>query len=336
MKYNNVIFGYNWDFYKIAYSDVIDLDNVKYIPNSISTKHQPICLVTEFNKFIYLFYRIHHSSSLNKLINLPFKRIWFDFYFKNKFTNEDPICFIFFGRNLMLEKYGYIEFLKKKYPNSKYVCFFQDLVRTHENINVPEIKKIFDLVISYDSGDAKKYNINYHPTVYSKFLVEHNDEIQKSDVYFLGAAKNRLPKIVLIYQFLQRKGLKCEFYLTDVNPNDQLHYEGIHYISNMTYKENLQHILKTECVLEVMQENASGYTMRTWEAIMYDRKLLTDNTAIKKSSFYNSSNIFDFENINDLRRSQLFFENFSRKVDHQYKESISPSKLFEFIEQELK
>jgi hypothetical protein len=335
MKYNYVIFGYNWDFYKSSYKDVIDLVNVEYVPNHLSRKHEQICLVTEFNKIIYFLYRIHHSVLINNIINLPFKKVWFNFYFKNKFKDENPICFVFFGRNAILEKFGYIDFLKKKYPKSKNVCFFQDLIHTHEIINIAEIKRGYDLVISYDSVEAKNYNINYHPTVYSKFFVEYNTEIPKSDVYFLGAAKNRFDKIISIYQYLQSKGLKCEFYLTNVNLEDQLHYEGIHYISQMSYQKNLEHILRTECILEVMQKNATGYTMRTWEAIMYDKKLLTDNIEIIKAPFFNEANISVFENTDVLESSDFFFEDFSRKTDHHYKENISPVKLLEFIEREL-
>lgn len=334
--FNYVILGYNLNLYKKSFNEVLELENVRYIPNLITKKRPPLYILTSFNIIFYLFYKIHHSGIINRLINLPFKRLWFGFYFKNNFKNLNPICFIFFSRNLTLEKYGYLEFLRRKYPDSKFVCFFSDLMNTHVEIDILEIKKLFDLVISYDLGEANKYDVEYHPTVYSKTLIEQNDKIKKSDVYFLGAVKNRFAKIILIYKYLKRKGLKCEFYLTNVKPEEQIHDEGLHYISQMTYQENLQHVLKTECILEIMQSNATGYTMRTWEAIMYDKKLLTDNTAINNAPFYNTTNIFVFENIENLEDNKLFFENFSRKADHQYKENISPIKLLEFIEKKLK
>ena len=42
----------------------------------------------------------------------------------------------------------------------------------------------------------------------------------------------------------------------------------------MNYIENLKHIRRTNCILEVVQNNAKGSTIRTWEAIMYDKKYL--------------------------------------------------------------
>lgn len=272
---------------------------------------------------------------MNKYVSLPFKSIWNSGYFKFDFTNKNSICFIFFSSRTDLEKNGFIKYLRKKYPDSKMVCFFQDLVDLQKNLDINHIKEVFDLVISYDQADAKRYNILYHPTVYSGILIEKNDKLQKSDVFFLGKAKNRFQKIILIYQYLQELGLKCDFYITNVNPVDQIYYEGIHYISNMTYKENLQHVERTACILEIMQENALGYTMRTLEAIMYDKKLLTDNLAIKTTPFYNPSNIFVVDNIADLDKNHIFFENISQKVDYNFKDNISPVRLLEFITDKL-
>jgi hypothetical protein len=324
MKYNFVIFATDFYCYETCYDDIIGLDNVRYIK-----------YLKPSNKLVQFIYRIHHSEKINKYINIPLKRIWFGLYFKNDFKDTNPICFLFFGRNLPLEKYGYVKYLKNKYFNSKFVCFFQDLISEHKNIDVLHIKNIFDLVITYDQNDAKKFEINYHPTVYSNYIVTDNNNISKTDVYFLGADKNRLNKIIEIYSYLQSLGLKCSFYITNVKPENQFDYIGIHYIKSMTYEENLQHVLKSECVLEIMQENAQGFTMRTWEAIMYDKKLLTDNVEIKKATFYNASNILVFSELNSIVKNKNFFDNIACKANYDYKDEISPLKLLEFITDKL-
>jgi len=322
--FNFVIFGSGQDLYRISYSELIALDNVRYVSTPYDFK----------NPLLRIIYKIHFSLRINKYIKLPFKNMWNYGYYKGDFGNKSPICFIFFHNWCEFEKYGLIKYLHKKYPDSKMVCFFQDLIELQNGLDIYHVKNVFDLVISYDSVEAKRYNINYHPTVYSKSLVAQNDEIQKSDVYFLGAAKNRLAKIILIYQYLQSKGLKCEFYLTNVNPHDQLHYEGIHYIQQMSYQENLQHILKSACILEVMQENATGYTMRTWEAIMYDKKLLTNNIEVRDAPFYNDKYISIFSEITDIDIAFLN-DSSNNPVDYNYKEQLSPKKLLSFIVKKL-
>jgi hypothetical protein len=145
----------------------------------------------------------------------------------------------------------------------------------------------------------------------------------------------RLDKIIMIHQCLESKGLKCDFYVTDVVEQDQVLYKGINYIKQMSYEENMQRVRKTDCVLEVMQDFAVGLTMRTWEAVTYNKKLLTNNIEIINTPFYNLSNILVFDNIEALKTEQVFFNDISRKADHKYKHEISPLKFLEFINLKL-
>lgn len=329
MKYNYVIFGLDLYCYKIIYSDIIGMDDVRYIQNYKPSK----------NKLINFLFKIHFSVKINNIINLPYKKIWFRTFFNNDFEDNNPICYIFFGVNLILEKYGYIKYLKKKNQTSKFICFFQDLIHIStadfKNIDIEHVKKIFDLVISYDTLEAKKYDILYYPNSFSKYIVKKNDSFLKSDIYFLGAAKNRLNKILLFYQYLHEIGVKCDFYITGVKIKDQIYYNGIHYITEMTYEENLQHVENAECILEIMQDNSAGYTIRTLESIMYDKKLITDNVEIVNAPFYNPNNILFIRDINDIYNQKSFFNNFSREANHNYKNKITPINFLKFIEEHI-
>jgi hypothetical protein len=324
-QYNFVFFGSNQDLYKIAYNDIIGLDYVRYVATPYHYK----------NAFLKLVFKLHLNPRINRYIKLPFKNIWNSGYYKHDFNNSNPICFIFFHEWTQYERFGLVKYLRKTHSHSKIVCFFQDLVHLEKNIDINHIKVVFDVVISFDHIDAKKYNIPYHPTVYSYCLFEGENNAQKSDVYFLGSAKNRLDKIGLIYQYLDSIGYKCDFYVTNVDKKDQSNYQGINYISQMSYEENLQHVLNTECILEVTQDDATGYTMRTWEAIMYNKKLLTNNIEIKYAPFYNPSNILVFDNTEGIKKELVFFNNISRNTDHKYKHEISPLKLLDFIIRKL-
>jgi len=323
--YNFVIFGSNQDLYKMSFKDATAKRYVSYISSPYEYK----------KPFFNFLYKLHFSNRINKFINLPLKNIWNRYYFKNDFENDKPICFLFFHNWCELEKFGLIKYLKSKYPQSQMVCFFQDLVDLQINIDIERVKKTFDLVISFDKNDSNRYDLIYHPTVYSYNVVKKNISIKKSDFYFLGSAKKRFSKIVSIYEKLTEMGFICEFYVTNIRDDEKKDYQGLHYISNMTYEENLQHVLSTKCILEVMQENSTGHTMRIWEAIMYDKKMLTDNIQIKSTSFYNSSNILVIYNGENLEKHVGIFNNMSMKTDHNYKDKISPLKLLKFITKKL-
>lgn len=335
-SFNFIIIGYNSELYKTSYADILDFQHVKYVPNTISSERSALCLMPKSNPIIHQLHRIHHAKIINNIINLPFKNIWFKHYYKSNFNNEKPLCFIFFGRNAFLANHGLIDYLKKKHIGAKFICYFQDLVINHNDVDIQDLKKIFDLLITFDYQDAKNNNIDYFPLVNSKYKFKLDESIKKSDIYFLGAAKNRLSDIITAYEKLKDKNLICDFYITGVKREEQVYQDEIKYIDSMSYLENLYRINRTKCMLELMQKNGHGYTQRMMEAIIYDKKIITNNPTVKNAPFYNPTNILHIENVSSITDDSEFYKNFSRNANHEYKDNISPNKLLEFIENKLK
>lgn len=322
--YNFVVFGTDWDLYKASYSDVTKMNNVRYISTPYDFR-SPVA------KFLY---RCHWSPVINKLVNLPFKSIWNSGYYKFDFDNDNPICFVFFSNWCEYEKNHFVKYLRKRYPNSKMVCFFQDLIDLKKDLDIYHLKSVFDLVISFDQAESRIYELEYHQLVFSHFPVKQLPEISDCDVYFLGKAKNRLDEIIKIYEYLTSKDLKCAFYLVDVEPREQVYPDEIHYISSMSYIENLQHVVSARCLLEVMQKGGSGYTQRMCEAIAYDKKILTNNVEVKNAPFYNENYISVYSDATDIDVS-LLKGCLNDIVDYNFKEQLSPKGLLSFIERKL-
>jgi len=323
--YNYVIFGSDWDLYKVSYSDLDSLENVRYISTPYEFR----------SKILKFLFRLHCTPKINNIISLPLKSIWNSGYFKNDFQNNSPICFIFFSSRSIYEQHGLVKYLRKKYPASKMVCFFQDLINLQSNLDINHIKKVFDLVLSFDQADCQKHGLVYHQLVFSSFPVKLPAEIQECDVYFLGKAKNRLQEIIELYEFLRSHNLKCKFYLVGVDRDKQVYTDEIHYIDSMSYIENLQHVISSKCLLEIMQKNGHGYTQRMCEAIAYDKKILTNNIEVKNAPFFNEGYISVYSNISDIDISFLK-HGVNDNVDYNFKEQLSPKELLSFIENKLK
>jgi hypothetical protein len=323
--YNFVIFGSDWDLYKSSYSDVIKLKNVRYISN-------PYYFRSSISKLLY---RIHWSPIINKFFKLPFKWIWNTGYYKFDFDDDKPICFLFFSNWCEYEKHGLLTSLKKSYPHSKFVCYFQDLIELKSEIDINNIKNTYDLVISFDQRESKMYDLYYHQLVFSNCFPKEEKNSLSSDIYFLGKAKNRLPEIIKTFEYLKELNLKCNFYLVDVNPCDQIYPGEINYIDNMSYMENLKHVASAKCLLEIMQRGGHGYTQRMCEAIAFDKKIITNNPEIKYAPFYDKTNILFINDPKCIKYESLFFENFDRDADHLFKSNLSPLRLLEFISSNL-
>ena len=186
---------------------------------------------------------------------------------------------------------------------------------------------LFDVILSFDYNDCENYNLVYNPLVYSapKELKNVEEDI---DVYFCGKAKDRLDLILSTFKQLKEKGLNCKFFINGVRQDKRENIDGLVYLDKfMSYKDNLDYVKRSKCLLEVMQEGGNGYTLRTCEAVAYNKKLITNNYMLKNSDFYDCDMISFFEKSDDI---DFEFINKGKKgfKDRNY---FSPIKLLEKI-----
>jgi hypothetical protein len=322
-KYNYILYFSEKDYYKIIYSDFYSMKGVE-IHHSFRPQ----------NKFLSYLHKLHNSNIINNCINLPLKSLWYSCYLKNdiKSYENEKICFIFmFTWIELIYIKEYIKFLHNKFPKAKFVCYFTDLVSTLD-YEPQSISSLFDLLVSYDRNDAAVHGMKCFPTSFSNYKVRLSDKIESCDVLFLGKSKGRLKKILSVYRQLQDANIKCLFYIIDSNIEERIDAENIHYLDNpMGYDIYLQHVQKCKCILEIVQDGSIGETLRTWEAINYDKLLLTDNFAILDSKFYSN----DYVSV--IKDGRIDIDNVKnyRPIRNMLKESIRPINLLKYIESNL-
>lgn len=325
MKYNYVVFNNPdpgaWNnnkdgYYNICLADLSRMNGVKVVNTPLDYK----------NLLIRLLYRLHCSNKINSWVNLPLKEKWYPLYFDRRWDDIKPYCFVLIS-NPSVE---YLRFLRHTYPNAKIVKFFRDLVSTKQKWYDEYMQAgIIDYWVTYDEEEAKKYKMYYYHEIESKIYLNTDNKI-KYDVFFAGRAKERLDKLIKVYDTLTGKGVNCFFYLTGVNAGNTIQRSGITYSDKLlTYREMLEINTHSRCILEINQENAVGYTSRFLEAVMYNRKLLTDNHNIKTSKFYNKAYIQCFEKIEEVDVDFILKDS---TVDFHYNNEFSPCGFIEFLD----
>lgn len=316
--YNYVIFG-SGKFFDVAYNELRFYENVVYLSNTSDI------IKSSFSKLLY---RITFSPHVNKYVSYPFKRATFHALSNVKFENGRRLCFIFFANQHELINNGFIGYLKKRYPSCKVVFYFQDLVKINTKIDVEDLKKQFDLVLSYDKGDCERFGLIYHPTPYSRIEIKSSDKYPKCDVFFCGKAKTRLGTLIQAYKELVNQGQSCLFIITGVPEEEQITLPGIVYNSGITYKENISYEQNARCLLEIMQDDATGFTPRLWEAIMFDKHLLTNNKTVMQSEFYVKEYCHSLDELDNVSS----WINKEVKYSHKQKQALSPAHFLEKIE----
>lgn len=323
MKYNYVILGSPEDYYKVAYGELKDKEYAYCLMDGIDCR----------SKLIQYLFKIHTSKTTQKIINLPFKEIWNSYIFRHPFSDDKPICFVFFSRSVLCNS-KVIGYLRIKFPGSKFVAFWQDLVSKVQLKDFDLLKSSYlDICLSFDQGDCNKYGMTYYPLVYSYYDKISDIKFPDSDVYFVGRAKDRLHTIIAAYERFRDAGLRCDFNITGVKKKDRVYSDLINYCDSLPYIENIEHIKATKCMLEIMQGGGVGFTLRYAEAVMYDKKMITNNQAIKDAPFYAPNRINVFKDLKDI--DVRFPVEEPIQIDYGFKENLYPSKMLRFIDNRL-
>ena len=306
-RYNFVFFFARYDFWRsVLGEELYNNKHVRIYKEAFSG-----------SSLLEKIFHYHWAYSINRKICLPFKRLWFKKMFSQDFEDDLPIIFIYFAGGTIYYGKEFLQYVKRKNPNNKNVMLYADLLSKSGEKEHYLLKDLVDLELTYDASEAKKYGIAYSPcVVYSKLIPEPENPNVKYDVYFLGAAKDRLYKIHDVYRYLKKNGLRCKFIVTGVPKEMQI--EGIEYSNGISYEQNLQYVIQSKCLLEIIQGYSSDITMRAREAIAYRRKFIT-NCPRKLTDLFHEDQLCQFEDAKDISLSFLkadfYPDNFNPKID---------------------
>lgn len=322
MKYDFVVFGNPRDYFKIMFKDAVERNIAEYISDPIKE--------SENNSFIKFLFRLHNNKYLNWKFQMPFKKVWFPLFYKKSHTK--PICFIFMMGWLRKENIIFFKLLKSSYPDCKIGAYLEDLIISRPLFD-KSILNYFDFCISYDPDDAQKLGIYYHPTFLSKLVSSESEERIENDINFIGVAKDRLKMINQAHSFFTDNMLSCDFIVSRKSSKERAEDGIICVNQDISYTEYISHVLKSKCILELMHHSAKGYTLRTWEALLYGKVLITNNQNVRNLPYYNKDQFIIFDKITDISIEQI--KKSINKVYNFDSNLISPIRFFEFIENNI-
>lgn len=215
-----------------------------------------------------------------------------------------------------------ISFLKEmRNKGNKLVVYFIDSI---SNINAKEAFEyvklgIFDLVLTFDKADAKRYGFTHFYTMYSRHYNFSDVKSIEYDAVYIGSDKGR-------YRMLTELKGKCHntrFYVDMLNISEkQKRDSGFQSNKSVLYTDSLKIVQKSNCIIDlVLDPEQSGLSLRAYEAIAFNKKLITNNKSILEFPYYNPKYMLYFKNIKDID------ENFIKSkidIDYKYNEEFSP------------
>lgn len=247
--------------------------------------------------------KIHLSGKTNRIINLPFKQIWAADL--SVFVTDKNIEYYFIFTNATLSPLPPDKLNElKRWGNVHYIMLFGDTFDSiYSKCARYYYEKVkFDYIFTIDFMDASEKGFIYTYFPYNFKINKSTDgkSSLKNDIYFAGAAKDRLDFLLKIYEKLLSGAVNANFRITGVDKKNQRYNDKIIYNKPVSYKTILETVYESNCILEVLAYKQTGSTLRYYEAVVNNKKLLTNNKNVVNLPFYNPDYIHVFETGDDI------------------------------------
>lgn len=151
-------------------------------------------------------------------------------------------------------------------------------------------KQIFP-VLSFNPKDTAR-GMLYQQGYYYKDYVRDVKCSEQYDVFYCARLKNREEQIRKICTFFNDNGFSTYFHLV---ADQEDCWDGKIKIQTkeLSYRENIMLSAKSRAILNIVNQEEKGtITLRCLEAMYLKKKLITNDTEVKKFDFFNENNIF--------------------------------------------
>ena len=296
------------------------------------------------NSLIKKIKRIHQSGTINKRVSLPFRRYWFN---PIRFHLEEQEEYTIILVDAALKAFG-VKQLNRMFAlkNVNGVLVLINSIDAHSvsmleiKNNIPKVN--WDRVYTFDPVEAKKYGYQYLGCCY----YSKHDEQQvlqafggsdRFDAYFTGGIKGgREGDIIALFEKLYLNHLKVKFNLLvsgERRLQKKKYEDQIHYFSGywMPYEEVLAGILQSNVIIEILQDGQHGPSLRYYEAVCHNKRLLSNNPYIKDLPYYDERYMKVFSSVEDL---DIEWIRQDMDVDYHYKGDFSPVYLIEKLKED--
>lgn len=229
----------------------------------------------------------------------------------------------------------YLKRLKKKHPNIRLFALVTDSMHADsphmDYVRQKLFSDVWDAVLTYDRYDAKEYGFQWFGYCYYSFHGASRVP-KKSDLYYVGVDKgNRREKVESVYGYLKDNGVKCRFDVVCPRAKQDQEESGIKYRNRkISYRQVLERVQSANCILEVLQEGQETQSIRYFEAVVYNKKLLTTNRHLSELPFYDGRYMKYFEKPEDIDSAWV---KKVEKIDYGYKNEFSPLYLVDYIKE---
>ena len=198
--------------------------------------------------------------------------------------------------------------------NTKTCVNFQwDGIDSHPDIL--ECIEYFDRFFVFDPNDIKKYS-QYKLRHITNFYFDYN--IAKPTqatgaAFFLGGHQaNRVEQIKDFIAKAKTLDLLLDFYIVAKDKRARIAFDSdpaIHYVHSskaFSFEQNLYKVQESFVVVDFLNTVHQGLSFRSFDALRFDKKLITTNTTVVEYDFYHPNNILVWKDNTTVEELEAF------------------------------
>lgn len=180
--------------------------------------------------------------------------------------------------------------------------------------------RMFEKFLIFDQQDYDKYK-SQHPNLqkcenfYFDFDYDYPINENSDIVYYIGAYyENRMAELILILRELEKYAVKFDINLRNHSSTIPKKEKNIKFFKEYTdFRTNLSWMKNAKVLLDFKVEEHNGLSLRFFEALKYNKKIITNNKTVLDFDFYDPQNIFILHH-DDLNKLGDFLQSEYRKV----------------------
>lgn len=222
-------------------------------------------------------------------LGFPFECIWYGDW-KKEICHYKYVIFHVSSLTINLCKY-----INKKNKNASVVAWYWNPIGDSSTCLPNQIKGDCS-IWSFDPNDCNTYGINFNHQYYCQsYVCGQIKQEYNWDIYFVGANKGRLSILKRIWNKCVHDDIICKFQVIDHKEEIPIEFKSEY----VDYFEVRKNIICSKAILELLQGCQSGPSLRTMEAIYFDKKLITNNKNIVNEPFYCKENVLVIDELDD-------------------------------------
>lgn len=169
---------------------------------------------------------------------------------------------------------------------------------------IPNLKNTvsyFNEYYSFEEDDC----INYNFKKISNFYIHKSSIVTpKHDAFFFASKDERLNNVIKLITYLRQKNWNAKALIVAKKTKSKskpIKVDGIKITETSTpFSQIYQYAENTKIVIDISHPNQKGLSMRPYESLGLERKIITNNVEIMKYDFFDPNNILiinDFDNL---------------------------------------